>query len=126
MGERILFQAVDEVNGRVGPVVYAHWAGEDGDIIAAAVLRRCRGKFDPEGATPWIVYEAIAREFEPAPTRDDYGSVYCYSASEALTADDTHGDGGIVLFVLTREGLQVRAFGGYWDVGAENALIRKA
>jgi hypothetical protein len=112
MGDRVLFQVVRGA-AEFGPVVYCHWAGarapeivrrlsarmllhREGDIdyASARLVQECTAA-DPDGALSFGVSNAPAR----------------------LTAEDSHGDAGVVL--IDCDTFKCQCLGGYLETGAD-------
>lgn len=90
MGDRVLFQVVR--NKEFGPVVYCHWSGARAPKIVRKLAERMllHRAGDLDYATARLVQECIA---------DDDGALGfgVSNAKARLTADDSHGDAGVVL-----------------------------
>ena len=120
MGDRVLFQVVTSKGDAVGPVVYGHWCGSD----APAIVRRLADRMaarpgDVEYASARLVQEVIAT----AP--DTSLGVGVWNAptlgggmSERLTAEDSHGDAGVVL-IDCGGGFKCECLGGYLRTGPD-------
>ena len=91
MGDRVLFQVVSKDSGKFGPVVYAHWSGENAPEIVRELKARMGTRTDD------IAY-ATARLLQVAMGKDAGGTGFgVWNASAVLIEKDSHGDAGIVL-----------------------------
>ncbi len=120
MGDRVLFQVLSKAQGAVGPVVYGHWSGSN----APAIVRRL---VDRMAARPGDVAYTTARLVQEIVADDPDGplGVGVWNAptlgggsSEVLTADDTHGDAGVVLIDCS-DGFRCECLGGYLLTGPD-------
>ncbi len=111
MGDRVLFQVVRGAD-EFGPVVYCHWSGArapeivrklakrmdsrrgDIDYVTARLIQECTAA-DPDGALSFGVSNSPAR----------------------LTAEDSHGDAGVIL--IDSDTFKCRCLGGYLETGAD-------
>jgi len=112
MGDRVLFQVVSGKQSKAfGPVVYCHWSGEGAPEIVQKLAERMKGRAnDIDYATARLVQECIG---------DDLGSMNTgfgvWNVDHRLTADDSHGDAGVVL-VDCSDGFKCECLGGYLRV----------
>lgn len=97
MGDRCLMQCHTS-NGEFGPVIYTHWGGSAVPSLVKKFLSQARrADLDVCSADLTKTCDAFS----------------IWNASKLLTAEDTHGDAGVVLINVT-DGT-VRAFGGYLE-----------
>ena len=91
MGDRVLFQVV-RGSAEFGPVVYCHWSGERAPEIVRNLAERMADRLgDLDYATARLLQECIVG--------NDGGNL-SFGVSNALarlTAEDSHGDAGVVL-----------------------------
>ena len=113
MGDRVLFQVINKKDpAEFGPVVYCHWAGSDaGRIVRALAERMAERAGDVDYASARLVQECTA---------GDEGSLGfgIWSASARLTAEDSHGDAGVIL-IDCADGFRCECVGGYMTTGAD-------
>ena len=106
MGDRVLFQVIDSVNNRVGPVVYCHWSGDRAPEIVRNLAVRMVGRGgDLDYATARLVQECIGND----PGNLSFG---VWNATKQLTEEDSHGDAGVVLIDCAK-GFRCECLGGY-------------
>jgi len=121
MGARVLFQVLSKAQGAVGPVVYGHWSGYRAPEIVRGLASRMENRpGDVDYATARLVQEVIALG-----DVDGCQGVGVWNAptlgggsSEVLTADDTHGDAGVVLIDCS-DGFRCECLGGYLRTGLD-------
>jgi hypothetical protein len=125
MGDRVLFQAVckgretySPKTGKLvkskkvefGPVIYGHWSGDRAPAVCQRIVERMASRpMDVEYTSARLVQEVVG---------DDTGnlSVGLWNAKKVLTAEDSHGDAGVVLVKLEKDGIKFECFGGYLEV----------
>ena len=107
MGDRLLMQCHDnETPPNFGAVLYCHWSGSEAPAIVAALRERMATRPDD-------VNYATARLAQAAMGSDDGNTGFgINNAPRLLTADDSHGDAGIVL-INVANACSVTCFGGY-------------
>ena len=108
MGDRVLFQVISSANKptEFSPVLYGHWCGSRAPSICAAIKARMRGR-------PGVSYTA-ARLVQEAIGYSNGNLSYGLSNAEGvLTAEDSHGDAGIVLVDVTGPVMHFECLGGY-------------
>ena len=118
MGDRVLFQVVSNAQGIVGPVVYGHWSGAE----APAIVRRLADRMAARpGDVDYTTARLVQGVLEGLP--DGPLGVGVWNAptlgggqSERLTAEDTHGDAGVVLIDCS-DGFRCECLGGYLRTG---------
>jgi hypothetical protein len=123
MGDRVLFQVVQKVEGqrtKVGPVVYGHWCGSRAPKICAKLRDRMASRPGDLGYT-------AARLVQECTATDPDGplSFGLWNATKPLKPADSHGDAGIVLVHLTNVGMIFECFGGYLETDVETGLPRE-
>jgi hypothetical protein len=112
MGDRVLFQVVNG-SGEFGPVVYCHWAGARAPEIVRKLAARMAGRSgDFDYATARLVQECTAGD------PDGALSFGVWNADKQLTAEDSHGDAGVVLIDCSH-GFRCECLGGYLRADAE-------
>ena len=118
MGDRVLFQVVNDSRG-FGPVVYAHWAGSRApDIVRKLAARMGQRPGDVEYASARLVQECTAGD------PDGALSFGVSNAKRRLTADDSHGDAGVVL-IDCANGFRCECLGGYLRTGADGFPVER-
>lgn len=113
MGDRVLLQIVSRRQpDAFGPVVYCHWAGDRVPAIVRALAARMGGRAaDIDYASARLVQECTAGD----PGNLSFG---LWNATHRLTADDSHGDAGVVL-IDCADGFRCDCVGGYLVTGAD-------
>ncbi len=109
MGNRALLQVVDA--DEFGPVVYCHWSGERvPDIVRKLAARMADRKGDLPYTSARLVQECV---------RDDDGALSfgIWNADKKLTAEDSHGDAGVVLIDCNT--FHTVCLGGYLRTGSD-------
>lgn len=91
MGDRVLMQCFSSKSKEVGPVVYGHWCGSRGKEIVSNLAKRMKGR---EGD---LSYSSARLVQETCGDDDGNLSVGMWNADKLLTADDSHGDAGVIL-----------------------------
>lgn len=113
MGDRVLFQIVAKNRpNQFGPVVYCHWSGSLAPEIVRALAKRMEGRSDDMSyATARLVQECVG---------DDGGNLSfgVWNADKKLTAEDSHGDAGVVL-IDCANGFRCECLGGYLYTGED-------
>lgn len=112
MGDRVLIQCHNSKTGDFGPVVYGHNSG--GDAMAAVARLRARMESRPgdlEYSSARLVQELIGRDTSNL-------SFGLWNAGALLTAEDSHGDAGVILLDVAN-GLSAECLGGYLEQGSE-------
>lgn len=119
MGDRVLFQVISKANpAEFGPVIYGHWSGSDAPrIVRQLAARMAERPGDVTYAAARLVQECVAR---------DGGALGfgVWNASRRLTADDSHGDAGVVL-VDCADGFRCECLGGYLRTGPDGFPIER-
>lgn len=116
MGDRVLIQVVGK--DEFSPVAYGHWCGSRTPEIVAHLKERMRTR-------PGDVSYTFARLLQEMMGDDsDCLSFGAWNAEKILTADDSHGDAGVVLIYVS-EGFRCRCEGGYLKTG-KDGLPREA
>lgn len=113
MGDRVLFQVVNKADpAAFGPVIYGHWAGSNAPAIVRRLAERMADRAgDVDYATARLVQECTAGD-------DGALGFGVWNASARLTADDSHGDAGVVL-VDCGDGFRCECAGGYLRNGSD-------
>jgi hypothetical protein len=89
MGDRVLMQVVTDSN--FGPIFYCHNSGYDAPEICARLAERMRTRpNDLDYSSARLVQEAIG-------DCDGNLSFGIWNATDRLTAEDSHGDAGVIL-----------------------------
>ena len=112
MGDRVLFQVIDSVNNKVGPIVYCHWSGYRApEIVRNLAVRMVGCGGDLDYATARLVQECIG---------DDDGNLGfgVWNETKQLTEEDSHGDAGVVL-IDCANGFKCQCIGGYLVTGED-------
>lgn len=114
MGDRVIFQCYSKNSegevANVGPAVYGHWAGSNARKICKRFEKRMEGRAnDVSYASARLVQEVI--EGHP----DGNTSVGIWNQEPLLTAEDSHGDAGVVLIDVSNSVHQYTFLGGYWN-----------
>jgi hypothetical protein len=120
MGDRVLFQVwrrIAAVELEVSPVIYGHWSGSDAPAIVQSLQKRMKGR---EGDVQYTAARCVQEI-----CGNDTGNlgVGLWNAKARLTANDSHGDAGVVLIECTPEGLRFQCLGGYLRESADGAAI---
>ena len=116
MGDRVLFQIVG--GNEVSPVVYCHWAGWRAPGIVRALKARMVGRpGDVSYTAARLVQECVQV------TEGDAG-FGLWNAPERLTAEDSHGDAGVVL--IDCNSWRCECFGGYLVTGEDGLPEERA
>ena len=120
MGDRVLFQ-VKGLPGRgfgkhdteISPVVYGHWHGSYTPDILRRLQERMKGR---EGDVPYTAVRLVQEV-----CNGDKGnlSVGMWNADKLLTAEDSHGDAGVVIVTAGPGGLTFECLGGYLHIGSD-------
>jgi len=120
MGDRILFQVVTSGGDAVGPVVYCHWSGDKApEIVRALASRMADRPGDVAYATARLVQECIAVGDVDGATRFGvWNATFEDGLFCRLTAEDTHGDAGVVL-IDCADGFRCECLGGYLRTGPD-------
>ena len=112
MGDRVLFQVVRTASKEFGPVVYCHWSGARApEIVRKLAARMASRAGDIDYATARLVQECTA------PDTDGALSFGVSNAKARLTADDSHGDAGVVLIDCST--FKCECLGGYLVTGPD-------
>lgn len=110
MGDRVLLQVVKKSPEEFSPVIYCHWLGGCGAIDAVTRLKaRMEGRSgDVPYATARLVQEVI---------NNDNGNLSfgVWNAEKVLTAEDSHGDAGVIL--VNADTFEMTFLGGYLPHG---------
>ena len=110
MGDRVLLQIVQA--NEFGPVVYCHWSGDRAPEIVRALAERMKPRRgDLDYASARLVQECTAAD------PDGALSFGVSNAPARLTADDSHGDAGVVLIDCNT--FKCECLGGYLTTGAD-------
>ena len=110
MGDRVLLQIVQD--NEFGPVVYCHWSGARAPEIVRALAERMKQRpGDLDYASARLVQECTAAD------PDGALSFGISNAPARLTADDSHGDAGVVLIDCNT--FKCECLGGYLRTGAD-------
>ena len=105
MGDRVLFQVVGDTEH--SPVMYGHNSGSYApEICARILLRMVTRPGDVNYTAARLMQEMIG---------DDEGDLGfgMWHAGKILTADDSHGDAGVVLVHVNETPMRFEALGGY-------------
>lgn len=104
MGDRVLvqFKNADEVS----PVIYGHWAGHE----APEIIRALRVRMDARNDDLAYIAARCVQHF----VGDDKGQtgVGIWSTDKELTAEDSHGDGGVFVVEIGQR-WKVKHYAGY-------------
>ena len=110
MGDRVLFQVVR--GKEFGSVVYCHWSGARApEIVRKLAARMASRAGDIDYATARLVQECTA------PDTDGALSFGVSNAKARLTAEDSHGDAGVVL--IDTDTFKCQCLGGYLVTGPD-------
>ena len=116
MGDRVLFQIV-RGHAEFGPVVYCHWAGYRAPEIVRKLASRMKSRTgDMDYATARLVQECTANGDGPL-------SFGVSNAAARLTAEDSHGDAGVVL--IDCDGFTCECLGGYLVTGPDGFPVKQ-
>ena len=111
MGDRVLFQVVRGAD-EFGPVIYCHWSGARApEIVRQLAFRMSGRRGDIDYITARLVQECTAAD------PDGALSFGVSNAPARLTAEDSHGDAGVVLIDCTT--FKCECLGGYLETGAD-------
>jgi hypothetical protein len=111
MGDRVLFQVVRGAD-EFGPVVYCHWSGARAPEVVRRLAERMKERRgDIDYASARLVQECTAAD------PDGALSFGVSNAPAQLTAEDSHGDAGVVL--IDCDTFKCRCLGGYLETGAD-------
>ena len=113
MGDRVLFQVVSRHQPEAfGPVVYCHWSGGRApQIVRALAERMVERPNDIDYATARLVQECVGESTGST-------SFGVWNATHKLTADDSHGDAGVVL-IDCANWFKCECLDGYLRTGAD-------
>ncbi len=104
MGDRVRMQCFS--GDDFGAIVYCHWAGAAAPEIVKAMAERMKNR-------PGDLDYATARLAQAAMGNDSYDTGYgITNATHLLTADDSHGDAGVIL-IDVQNNFRVQCLGGY-------------
>lgn len=118
MGDRVLFQVVNG-SKEYGPVVYCHWAGSRAPEIVRKLAARMAGRtHDVDYATARLVQECTAGDPEGAL------SFGVNNSTRPLSAEDSHGDAGVVL-IDCGDGFRCQCLGGYLFTGQDGFPVER-
>lgn len=118
MGDRVLFQVIDSVNNKVGPIVYCHWSGYCApEIVRNLAVRMVGCGGDLDYATARLVQECIGDD-EGNLGFGVYNAFAPHGYAEKLTEEDSHGDAGVVL-IDCANGFKCQCMGGYLVTGED-------
>ena len=116
MGDRVLFQMVRGA-AEFGPVVYCHWSGYRAPESARKLSARMASRpGDLDYATARLVQECTANG-------DGALGFGVSNAAARLTAEDSHGDAGVVL--IDCDSFKCECLGGYLDTGADGFPVEQ-
>jgi len=116
MGDRIVYQCVSKED--VGPAVYAHNGGSDARRVVKELRQRMKDRPDDLAyVSARLVEIAIGNS---AGSSIGFGM---WNAPERLTAEESHGDAGVVLISLPS--FAVECFGGYLRVAEDGSIFDK-
>lgn len=130
MGDRVLFQVIHtgreapSVVTHFGPVIYCHWSGYYAlDIVQRLAKRMKDRQGDVDYATARLVQECIGDNSSGNPHwyGDDALGYGVWNTDKVLTAEDSHGDAGVVLIDCSK-GFKVQCLGGYLVTPHEGAV----
>ena len=113
MGDRVLVQVVS--SKEFSPVAYGHWYGS---YIAGALHRLKARMANRPGDVPYIFARLIQEMTEGDAKALSFGA---WNADKELTADDSHGDAGVVI-VDVSNGFKCKCLGGYLEVGSDGMV----
>ena len=128
MGDRVLFQVIKdphidrytkEGNPRqCSPVIYGHWSGDE----APAICERLKARMaDRPGDVEYTAARLVQELIEGREGNLGFG---IWNRDTPLTADDSHGHGGIVLVYVHDDGpLTFKAIGGYLGTGPNGTRV---
>jgi hypothetical protein len=105
MGDRVLFQVVK--GKEFSPVVYGHWSGSKAPAVVARLAKRMKGR---EGDVEYTAARLVQELVGDAEGALSFGM---WNAKAVLTAEDSHGDAGVVLIHAEPGGLRAEYLGGY-------------
>lgn len=105
MGDRVLIQVTDR-DGRVSPVLYLHWGGEEAPEIIREAAALMAGR---DGDLGYAFGRLVGVAHSRTPGRNTGLGVW--NQPTKLEASDSHGDAGC--YVVSCETWEVEAFGGY-------------
>ena len=110
MGDRVLIQVVS--GKEFSPVAYGHWSGSETPAILARLKARMAKRPDDVSYT-------FARLLQEMTNGDDDAlSFVAWNADKVLTAEDSHGDAGVVLVDVGND-FHCTCLGGYLKVGSD-------
>lgn len=105
MGDRVLLQVVKKEPAEFSPVLYSHWRGGSAVDAVHRTARRMQGR---PGDVPYIA----ARLFQELVGNDDGDTGFgLMLADKVLTAEDSHGDAGVIL--VDADTFKMTFLGGY-------------
>jgi hypothetical protein len=93
MGDRVLMQVVSDDRKNFSPVIYMHWEGSNWENIVQKLAAQTHDILDDVNYSAASLVQICATYFE----MNYYRSVGIWNTDHILTADDSHGDNGIVL-----------------------------
>jgi len=107
MGDRVLMQIVNNA-GEFGPVVYGHDAG----VHAPMIVRDLVARMAPRGGDVTYWSARLVQEVSKTCTEGSH-SLGMWNAEAVLTAEDSHGDGGVV--IINADTNEATYMGGYYN-----------
>lgn len=109
MGDRVLMQC--RKGDEFGPVLYCHWAGDQApEIVRRLAKRMADRRGDIQYCSARLVQEAIGDDSSAL-------SFGIWNADKMLTAEDSHGDAGVIL--IDTDTFRCECLGGYLETGAD-------
>jgi hypothetical protein len=93
MGDRVLMQVVSDDRKRFSPVIYMHWEGSNWENIVQKLAAQMHDRLDDVDYSAARLVQICATCFN---SNDNLG-LGIWNTDHILTAEDSHGDNGIVL-----------------------------
>lgn len=118
MGDRVLFQVVHytATKPEFSPAIYCHWSGSQASTIVARLVARMLST-RPGDVSYWAA--RLAQEC----TNNDPGALSfgLWNVDHILTAEDSHGDAGVVIIDAATG--RTTCLGGYWRTDHAGRMV---
>lgn len=117
MGDRVLIQIHSKAEGDFSPVIYGHWSGDAAPAAMARLRERMKGR---TGDVSYTTARALQELMGNMP--DGNLGFGVWNAPALLTAEDSHGDAGVILVNVDGPELTFECLGGYLVTTAPTGL----